>query len=155
MTVHPKRSPTFVSAHEYRLLRSMALTNQGSFAADFLLKQLDRAVPCPPDRMPDDVVTMNSRVSFRIDDADETQSRYLVFPDDLSMYGLQITVLTPLGAALLGTRVGDRTPYPTPAGALHSVEVERIDFRPRAKILPFRPRGAARIEGEDRGPGAA
>ena len=156
MTFLPKPPPIFVSTHDRDRLRALALDEAGSLAAKFLLSELDRADVRTPNTLPSRVVRMNSRVTYRVDGTEWPETRYLVYPDDLSIYGGQISVMTPLGAALIGLSVGDRIFYPTPANRVHEVKVDRVSFQSGAKILPFcilrRPRLS---NGEDPGPGAA
>lgn len=75
--------------------------------ADALNAELDRAQMCSPQEMPNDVVTMNSRVKFRNLSDGETRVRTLVYPANMTDSSTQLSVMAPVGAALLGLRVGD------------------------------------------------
>ena len=68
--------------------------------------ELDRAEILPPEKMPANVVTMNSRVRFRDLHTDEEHVRTLVYPASLKDSHDQLSVMAPLGAALLGMHVG-------------------------------------------------
>ena len=87
---------------------------------------LDRARKVPPRRVPPDVVTMNSRVRVRYPGDEESEAFDLIYPD--AMPG-GLSVLTPLGAALLGAREGQSVAC---AGGRVSrpVTVERIEYQP-------------------------
>jgi regulator of nucleoside diphosphate kinase len=100
-------SPDIVlGAAEYRQLSALALTGTDAPEdADWLLHELERALIVPDDTVPDDVVRMNSTVLFRMLDGDE-HSVQLVFPRDANITARRVSVLTPVGAALIGLRAG-------------------------------------------------
>ncbi|MBN8597262.1 MAG: GreA/GreB family elongation factor [Planctomycetes bacterium] len=87
---------------------------------------LERARKVAPPRVPPDVVTMNSRVRVRYPGDEEAEAFDLAFPNS-DAPGL--SVLSPLGAALLGAREGDIVEC---AGSRVSrrVTVERIEYQP-------------------------
>lgn len=98
--------------------------------AGFLLSELMRASICHPDDLPDDVVSTNCRVIYRIHGRPERHARLLVHPQDLLFPGAELAVTTPLGTALLGLRVGDRMRYGASDGRPdHEVIVEEIGMR--------------------------
>jgi len=78
--------------------------------------ELVRASIAAPDELPRDVVSMNSTVWFRDLDSDEVESYTLVVPREADVDRLRISVLAPIGTALLGYRVGDRVEWPVPEG---------------------------------------
>jgi len=97
---------------------------------DFLMSELRRASLCHPDALPDDVVSTNAKITYRINGRGTPMSHVLVYPEDLLWPGAELSVLTPLGTALLGLRVGDRMPFRTgPNGPVHEVVVEDVQFR--------------------------
>lgn len=69
--------------------------------ADALNAELDRAQMCSPQEMPSDVVTMNSRVKFRNLSDGETRVRTLVYPANMTDSSTQLSVMAPVGAALV------------------------------------------------------
>lgn len=78
--------------------------------ADALNEELDRAQMCTPETMPHDVVTMNSQVKFRNLTTGEELTRTLVYPAQMTDSSTQLSVLAPVGAALLGLRTGGYDP---------------------------------------------
>ena len=76
----------------------------GSEAGDLLQTELDRAEILPPEKMPPDVVTMNSLVVFRIEQTGAEFERILCYPTQVSENS--VSVLAPVGMALLGLRIG-------------------------------------------------
>lgn len=94
--------------------------------------EINRAIVCAPDWIPDDVVTMNSRVAFKVSDEMAAETRMLVFPDRYDPAGHAISVLTPLGAALIGLAAGSFIDYRDRQGDVNSVRVERVVYQPEA-----------------------
>ncbi len=100
--------------------------------ADLLNQELDRAQMCAPEAMPHDVVTMNSKVKFRELKSGEERVRTLVYPADMTDSATQLSVLAPVGAALLGLRVGDTIHWDLPGGATTDLEVIELLYQPEA-----------------------
>ncbi|MBB3019165.1 regulator of nucleoside diphosphate kinase [Microvirga lupini] len=98
-------------------------------AAEFLLMELRRAKVCHPGSLPEDVVSTNCRVIYRLNDEPKSRTHLLVHPEDLIWSGAEISVTTPLGTALLGLRVGDSMPFIEADGTRHVVLVEGIGLR--------------------------
>ena len=77
-----------------------------------------------------DVVTMNSRV--RVSDAsDREQVLTLVYDSDADLFGEKVSVVSALGAAVLGSRVGDEVEWQTRRGP-RRLRIEEIVFQPEA-----------------------
>ena len=91
--------------------------------------ELERAYGVDPTELPHDVVTMNSTVEIRDLASDETETYTLVYPEQANIHADRISVLAPLGTAILGCRVGDVVRVKTPSGA-RRVRVEEISFQP-------------------------
>lgn len=94
--------------------------------------ELDRAQMCSPQTMPADVVTMNSQVRFRDLTSAEERVRTLVFPAQLTDSNTQLSVIAPVGAALLGLRVGDTIHWDLPGGTTTHLEVLELLYQPEA-----------------------
>jgi regulator of nucleoside diphosphate kinase len=80
--------------------------------ADRLIEEIERADLRPSSEMPDDVVTLGSEVTFRKEGRDQTVQ--IVAPEDADIERRRISVLTPVGAALLGLSVGQRISWEMP-----------------------------------------
>lgn len=113
-----------------RLLEQPAFAN--SPVADALNEELDRAQMLAPEAMPHDVVTMNSRVKFRDLTSGEERVRTLVFPSQVTDSASQLSVLAPVGAALLGLKVGSTIHWELPGGASTHLEVLELLYQPEA-----------------------
>ncbi len=126
------RNPTiFISEEDFDRLDRLAASGQSAHlpVADFLAAELDRAVVRRADEIAPDIVTMNARITFRIGDEPEAQTRTLVYPEDYSVGGSDadcLSVMTPLGAALIGLRAGDHIGYETVDGTRRRVTVEAV-----------------------------
>ncbi|SEK65687.1 regulator of nucleoside diphosphate kinase [Kosakonia sacchari] len=100
--------------------------------ADALNDELDRAQMCAPEAMPNNVVTMNSTVKFRELKSGEERVRTLVYPAQMTDSATQLSVLAPVGAALLGLRVGDSIHWQLPGGTTTDLEVLELLYQPEA-----------------------
>lgn len=102
-----------IGTSDHQTLVRLALAGTGSNAddADKLLHELERATVVPESKLPPDVVRMGSMVSFRVED--ETKTVQLVYPKDADISEGKISVLTPVGAALIGLRAGQSITWHT------------------------------------------
>ena len=96
-----------------------------------LSDELDQADLVRPEEIPNDVITMNS--TFRLQNLDNGEEAVysLVFPADADSLRGKISVLAPIGTAVLGYRVGDTVEWDVPAG-LKRLTVREIVYQPEA-----------------------
>lgn len=94
-----------------------------------LAAELDRAVVVESDKIPKDVVTMNSRVCLRDLDNGEDELYQVVYPEDTDIEHNKISVLAPIGTAILGYKVGDVIEWKVPAG-LRRLKIKKILYQP-------------------------
>jgi regulator of nucleoside diphosphate kinase len=96
-----------------------------------LCGELARATVVEPADMPADVVTMNSVVRM-VDDASGAERELaLVYPRDAGAPD-RVSILAPVGAALLGLRAGDAIDWPLPGGSTTRLRVLAIRYQPEA-----------------------
>lgn len=95
-----------------------------------LEKELERAEVVAPEQIPPNVVTMNSTVHFMIVDSGEDFRLTLVYPKDVEGQADRISVLAPIGSALLGLSVGDELEWPRPGGGMSKVRVVDVLYQP-------------------------
>ena len=128
MNAQHELPPITLATNDYNRLLFTAMIRQkhNRRTPDFLLAELRRAEVCHPAALPEDVVSTNCRVIYRIDDEPKSRAHLLVHPDDLIWTGAEISVATPLGTALLGLRIGDRMSFVEDEGQVHEVFVEGI-----------------------------
>lgn len=92
--------------------------------------ELARADIVEPTEMPPTVVSMNSTVRFKVESTNEEFTLTLVYPRDMDSSGGTISILAPVGSALLGLSQGDRIEWPKPGGDLLRVRIEEVIFQP-------------------------
>ncbi|MCO6439478.1 MAG: nucleoside diphosphate kinase regulator [Nitrococcus mobilis] len=95
-----------------------------------LQAELDRAEVVSPQQIPPSVVTMNSTVRFSIENSGEEFCLTLVYPKDVDGNADRISILAPVGSALLGLSVGDELEWPRPGGGMLRVRVVEIVYQP-------------------------
>jgi regulator of nucleoside diphosphate kinase len=95
-----------------------------------LQAELDRAEVVEPKDVPPSVVTMNSTVRFAIEPSGEEFCLTLVYPKDMNGAGDRLSVLAPVGSALLGLATGDRIEWPRPGGGLIQVRIVEVVYQP-------------------------
>ncbi len=96
-----------------------------------LEREVERAQVVDPCELPEDVVTMDSDVNVRDLDEGRVMRMRVCWPDRSDPLRGWISVLAPLGMALLGTRAGDEVEWPVPAGR-RRLRVEKVLYQPEA-----------------------
>lgn len=96
-----------------------------------LEQELLKADVVPPNGIPPDVITMNSRVCLQDMETGEDLVYTLVFPADADLESGKISVLAPIGTAMIGYRVGDAIKWQVPAGT-RKFKVKRMLYQPEA-----------------------
>ena len=96
-----------------------------------LAGELRRARVVPRAELPPDVVTMGSTVLLRDLETGENETYTLVYPDEADVEEDKLSVLAPIGTALLGYRTGDEVEWPVPAG-VRRFRVEEVLFQPQS-----------------------
>jgi regulator of nucleoside diphosphate kinase len=91
--------------------------------------ELLRAEVVDPKQVPPTVVTMNSTVRFRVGPEEDFQLT-LVYPRDADGSANRISVLAPVGSALLGLSQGDEMEWPKPGGGTVKVRIEEVTYQP-------------------------
>lgn len=104
---------------------------RGSVYLEKLRGELDRAQIISPQQVPGDVITMNSKVVVRDLDSGEDETYTLVYPEQANAAEGKISVLAPIGTAMLGYRIGDVFEWEVPAGK-RRLRIEKILYQPEA-----------------------
>ncbi|MFN4143732.1 nucleoside diphosphate kinase regulator [Aestuariivirga sp.] len=101
------RPPILISETDKLQLRKLARSafNRMPEIVDELEHELERAETCPPSRLPHNVVCMHSLVRFRTDKGTEHQVE-LVYPEEADIIRDRLSILTPIGTALIGLSEG-------------------------------------------------
>ncbi len=100
--------------------------------AERLDAELDRAVEVPDDRIPADVVTMGSRVVFQEGSSGARREVVLVFPSHADVREGRLSVLAPVGAALIGLSTGEEIDWTLPDGREVVLRILAVEQPPRA-----------------------
>ena len=108
-----------------------ALSSRDTRYLDELEQELHKAEVVPPDGIPPDVITMNSRVCLKDVNSGEELVYTLVFPREANLEKGRISVLAPVGTAMIGYRKGDRISWPVPGG-IKKLQVKKIFYQPEA-----------------------
>jgi regulator of nucleoside diphosphate kinase len=109
------------------------LTERGRNELLALRGELERAEIVAPEEVPSDVITMNSRAELIDLDSHERMEFTLVFPREANIEEGRISVLAPLGTAMLGYHVGDEFEWVVPYGR-RRLRVAAIRFQPEATV---------------------
>jgi regulator of nucleoside diphosphate kinase len=114
-----------LSADDYEQLARLAHATEKkapTLSAE-LAEEIGRARVLAKGRYPDHTVYMNSEVEFRDDTTGKTQKMTLVYPQEADISQRKVSVLTPVGTALIGLRCGDSITWKTPSGELRQLTV--------------------------------
>jgi regulator of nucleoside diphosphate kinase len=115
-----------------QLLQAKANELEGS-TLELLEGELQRARIVESSQIPDDVVTMNSIVSFEDLETGQRSEVTLVYPSAGSGTGGRVSILAPIGSALLGLSVGDSIEWPMPDGRARRLRVTAVHYQPEAE----------------------
>jgi regulator of nucleoside diphosphate kinase len=96
-----------------------------------LERELEQAEVVAAEDVPPDAVTMHSTVSVRDLDTDARAIYTIVFPAEADIATNRISVLAPVGTALIGYRTGDVIEWATPGGT-RRLRIEAVLFQPEA-----------------------
>jgi regulator of nucleoside diphosphate kinase len=123
-----------ITAEDFERLQALVASNivrviSASDHLDDLQAELNRAEVVSLGSVADDVVTMDSIVMLRDLDSNETETYTLVYPDRADIANHQLSVLAPIGTAILGYRVGDELRWRVPEG-WRRLRVEQILYQP-------------------------
>ncbi|MDR2872340.1 MAG: nucleoside diphosphate kinase regulator [Xanthomonadaceae bacterium] len=126
--------PILVSTRDLARLESLLESPafSGQPAAMALLDELTRAEVLPPESMPDNIVTMRSRLECEDMLTGELHTLTLVYPNEADAEQGLISVLAPVGSALLGLSVGQNIQWDAPGGRKLNLRVNKIHYQPEA-----------------------
>lgn len=99
--------------------------------AEKLINELNSAIILDPDKIPGDVVTMNSVVKISFVDAEKQQEFKIVYPNEANFKEKKVSIFSPIATALIGFRVGDLIEWMVPGG-LTKIRIDEIVYQPEA-----------------------
>ncbi len=116
--------PITIITDDLRHLSTLALTS--TEAAEFLAREIDRARVLQVNQATPDLVRMGSTVKYRDNTTGKISEATLVYPRDADREPNHVSVLTPVGAALLGLSVGQTMQFATRKGEIRSLSVLEV-----------------------------
>ncbi len=108
-----------VGSADYARLRQYALSDE-------LAEELDRAIVVEMEHVPEDVVTMHARCTYIDRGIGRQREVQLVYPDEADPAAGKISVLAPVGSALIGLKVGQEITWLFPDGSMHCLRVASV-----------------------------
>lgn len=132
-----QRTPSiYVTEPDYHRLSALIETTRERNGVDreYLTKleaELDRAEIVDPKEIPPEVITMRSKVRLKDLVSGEANTYSLVFPTEADFSEGKISILAPIGTAILGYKRGDTIEWPVPSG-LRRLKVDAILYQPEA-----------------------
>ena len=125
-----KAPSLYLTQDDLDRLSDLLEAQEGRFAQ--LEDELVRAVIVPRSEIPRDVVTMNSRVVFENETTGERREVTLVYPGEADIDAARISILVPVGTALLGLRVGQSIDWELPSGEKQRYRVIEVPYQPES-----------------------
>ncbi|TFH86960.1 nucleoside diphosphate kinase regulator [Billgrantia azerbaijanica] len=126
------RPPLIINRLDAERLQRLinAASGEELFVAELLEEELARGEVIDPEEVPVDAVSMNSQVQFTDLNRGRQVIRTLVYPHALAATEDGISVMAPVGAALIGLRVGDTIDWPLPDGGETQLRIDAILWQP-------------------------
>lgn len=131
-----ENKPIYITEFDLERLKKLLFEAQAtdyrkSEYLEKLHEEITRAVVVSPQDIPGDVITMNSTVTLQDADTKEEETYTLVFPEESDLEKGKISVLAPIGTAMLGYKVGDTFEWDVPAGKRRLL-VMKILYQPES-----------------------
>lgn len=124
-----------ITTHDHKrlidLIESVSLKNKMPELAKHLYNELIKAEVVPQERIPANVVTMNSRLFLKETSSERKAELTITYPQDADNLQRKVSIFSPIGVALLGKRVGDVASWHTPKGS-RWFEILKVTYQPEA-----------------------
>lgn len=114
-----------LTSGDFQKLSSLVSSTQTEIA-ELLEEELSKASIVPDDELPQDVVSMNATVRFQDLDTEKESTVTLVYPHEANIDENKISILAPVGSALIGLRVGQMIIWPVPNGKEKRMKVTSV-----------------------------
>jgi len=127
-----RKPPIHLSEADYDVIADLALAMQkrAPDLATLILDEINRAKIHGEGKLPADVVTLGSEVAYLDDSTGEERRLRLVLPQDADIAAERISVMTPVGAGLIGMSVGREISWPTPDGRPRVLRILDVKQQP-------------------------
>ncbi len=125
------KPPIHLSQQDYDVIADIALRMERAApkVAAMILDEIDRAEIHAADALPPDVVAIGSEVEFLDESSGQKRRVRLVLPDQADIGEGRISVVTPVGAGLIGMSVGREIDWPYPDGRPRKIKILSVDQR--------------------------
>jgi regulator of nucleoside diphosphate kinase len=122
------RPPIAIDANHFARLSALSSLTNGPMTevCEYLREELDRAHILPTEKLRPDIVSIGSQVEFRDEQTGKSQVVILVYPLDADITRRRVSVLTPVGAALLGLTVNQTISFHTRTGERRELTVLKV-----------------------------
>lgn len=122
------RPPIRLSESDAEKLSDLAAAVEGRLpeVAKMLFQEIDRAKIVPDAKVPEDVVKMHSTVEFLDESSGRGRTVQLVYPADADIQTGAISILTPIGAGLIGLREGQSIAWPNREGKEQILKIVKV-----------------------------
>ena len=123
------------SADADRLINlASAVSGTMPVVAEALMHEADRAEVVAPHRLPSDAVAMSATVAFREHETGRVREVQIVYPHEADIASGRISVLTPIGVALIGLSTGQSMDWQGVDGVSHRLTVLRVRQHPQTHV---------------------
>jgi regulator of nucleoside diphosphate kinase len=113
-------------------IRTAMVSGLSSGPLTLLQEEIGRAQVLPQTAIPPDIVTMNSRVKILDASSGQIKELTLVYPKDANPDAGRVSVLAPIGSALLGLRIGQTIDWPLPGGRIKRITPVELCYQPES-----------------------
>ncbi|CAE6922288.1 Rnk N-terminus [Vibrio sp. B1REV9] len=123
-----------ITTVDYQHISSL-LDNMPTLTEDMtqLEDEINRAEIVSPHEIKNNIVTMNSTVSFKFTDEDDVIEKILVYPHQVNS-NQHISILAPIGMALLGLKIGQSIDWALPNGKRKTIQIIDVIYQPETSI---------------------
>jgi regulator of nucleoside diphosphate kinase len=115
---------------------AMAMESRNPKVAEMLYEELGRAILHSAENMPDNIVTMNCKVEFVDETSGLRRTVKLVYPKDADIENDHLSILTPMGAGLIGMVAGETIAWPDRSGTERMLRIVDVTPPDDANINP-------------------
>ncbi|GEO04800.1 prokaryotic transcription elongation factor, GreA/GreB domain protein [Adhaeribacter aerolatus] len=127
--------PIYLTDTDYQRLHHLVKAQRTSTrpqVAAALGKELERAQVVPSEEIPPNVITMNSKVRIKEMKSTTEMEITIVYPKDADLREQKVSILAPVGTAVLGCQVGDEVEWLVPDGT-RIYKIEEVIYQPQSE----------------------
>lgn len=122
------RPTIYITGADLRRLSELVGSSAAALLGPAMLrKELDRAIVIEPGELPQRFVMLGSRVKYEDRSTGKIRTIHLVLPEAADIDQSRISVLTPVGAALLGLKVGQEFAWKAQDGRVRTVRILEVE----------------------------